>query len=232
MAQQNGIDLKVYLGNDGAGEKVYLDFEKVPHLLAFGGVGAGKTEALCRIIDELARHNAPKAVRFLLIDPKMVDFEDFLDDLHLFAPIARKPYDCKRALETAHDLMTARLAGKAPKDTHLFVVVDELADLLLGDASGENLEIITAIVQGEAGANVHFLAATQVVGGSVVKKIPYDLFSSRLIGRMYDKKDSKRYLGDDEATQLPGCSGEMILLTSTERTRLHVLRAEIWKKQN
>ena len=60
MSKSNKARLSVYLGDTATGEKVYLDFDKYPHLIAVGNVGSGKSEALHRIIEELSKNCSPE----------------------------------------------------------------------------------------------------------------------------------------------------------------------------
>lgn len=223
-------NLSVYLGDTATGERVYLDFDKYPHLIAAGNTGSGKSEALHRIIEELSKNCAPEQEKFILIDPKMIELDLWAGLPHLLSPVNKGVEAGRAAIDSAYLLMQERIAGRAEKDTPIFIFIDEAADLVIGDEKQKPLEEINAILADGAAANIHLIVATQgpmwVFGPD---KLTYEAFPYRLIGRMWDKRDSKRYLGNEDATKLAGLSGEMILATPTEQTLVHVHRAGTFK---
>ena len=234
MNQPNENNLSVHLGVTPAGEKVYLDFDKCPHLIAVGNVGSGKSEALHRIIEELSKNCSPERAKFILIDPKMVELDLWAGLPHLLSPVNKGVEAGCAAIKSAYRLMQERIAGRAEKDALLFIFIDEVVDLVIGDGKQKPLDEINAILTDGAAVNIRLIAATQAPwnvfyeGGVDLEAVSY-----RLIGRMWDKRDSKRYLGNEDATKLAGLSGEMILASPTEQKLIHIHRAEIWgKKKN
>lgn len=213
----------IHLGINADGTPAHLDLGETPHLLIYASTGAGKTEALLRIIDEVVTHCSPAEAQLILLDPKKVNFCDLADLPHLVAPIAWGADDGAAVLDEACRILRDRLSGAASQDAHLFVIVDELADLALGEGRDAISESITELVRDGAAAKVHLFAATQIVGGRPAQRIPYDLFDHRLVGRMWNEKDSKRALGSDAATTLH--SGEMIYTDKAGQRRIRILRA-------
>jgi len=225
-------NLSIYLGDKAAGEKVYLDFNKYPHLIAVGNVGSGKSEALHRIIEELSKNCSPEEAQFILIDPKTIDYDVWKDLPHLLSPVNKGVEAGRVAIDSAYLLMQKRISGRAGKESPIFIFIDEVVDLVIGDGKEKTIDEVNAILADGAAANIHLIVATQgpmwVFGPD---KLTYEAFPYRLVGRMWSKDDSKLYLGNEDATTLDGFSGEMILATPTEQTHLHVHRAEIWEKR-
>jgi len=232
MSKSNEVRLSVYLGDTTAGEKVYLDFNKYPHLIAVGNTGSGKSEALHRIIEELSKNCSPERAKFILIDPKMIELDLWAGLPHLLTPVNKGVKAGRVAIESAYQLMQERIAGRAGKDAPLFIFIDEVVDLVLGDGKEKTIDEVNAILEGGAAVNIRLIAATQAPWNVFYEGgVNLEAFSYRLIGRMWDKRDSKRYLGNEDATKLEGFRGEMILATPTEQTLVHVQRAEIWEKK-
>ena len=232
MKQNHFASSQIHFGDTAAGDKIYLDFDKYPHLIAVGNTGSGKSEALHRIIEELSKNCSPERAKFILIDPKMVELDLWAGLPHLLTPVNKGVEAGRAAIESAHQLMQERIAGRAEKDAPLFIFIDEVVDLVIGDGKEKTIDEVNAILSCGAAVNVHLIAATQAPwhvfyeGG-----VDLEAFSYRLIGRMWDKRDSKRYLGNEDATKLEGFRGEMILASPTEQTLVHVHRAEVFRKK-
>jgi len=238
MEKQDTIDLKVHLGNDATGEKVYLDFDKYPHLISVGSSGCGKSLALHRMIDELCKNNSPEQVRLFLIDSKVREFPPIEGEFsvwkespHLFAPVVRGAEAGREAMTSLCRLVRERIEGRAPKDSHLFVFIDEVWDMVREEGNQECVDAINTLVKEGAKANVHLVMVTLMTRLVFApNRVSYEVFPYRLVGRMGLKHDSYRYLGNEDATMLYGLCGDMILATPTDQTRLRVLLAEIKKK--
>ena len=108
-----------YLGDTATGEKVYLDFNKYPHLIAIGNTGSGKSEALHRIIEELSKNCSPEEAKFILIDPKTTEYDVWKDLPHLLAPVNKDVKAGRVAIDSAYLLMQERLAGREENATPL-----------------------------------------------------------------------------------------------------------------
>ena len=254
MEKQNGIDLKVHLGSDATGErvccvfeptphlvtvghalgeKVYLDFEKYPHLVCIGASGSGKSLALHRMIDELCKNNSPEQVRLFLIDSKVREFPpiegEFLvwkESPHLFAPVVMGAEAGREAMTSLCRLVRERIEGRAPKDSHLFVFIDEVLDMVREEGNQECVDAINTLVKEGAKANVHLVMVTLMPRWVFApNRVSYEAFPYHLVGRLSDKVDSLVHLGNEEAAMLRGYCGDMILATSTDQTHVYVLRA-------
>lgn len=213
--------LRIYLGDSVAKEKVYLDFNQISHLIIAGTVAAGKTIAIHRMIDELSSHCAPEQVGFVLIDPKYVEMRMWCDLPHLVFPIAMGRKNGQAAIETLYGIMQERIAGHAPTTRHIFVMIDELADFVVGESADKTIDYLSEVLETGSKVNIHLIGATQGPSWfSKPNKLSFSSFPYRLVGRFFNKMDSKRFLGNGDASELH--SGDMFLLTPTEKTRLHI----------
>lgn len=93
--QQTSSSLILALGRDVAGNAVYADLARMPHLLVAGSTGTGKTISLNTIMLSLLYQNSPDILRFILIDPKRVEFPVYNDLPHLLTPVI---YDAQRTV--------------------------------------------------------------------------------------------------------------------------------------
>lgn len=214
MGQTKNIIAEI--GKTDSDQSVIIDFEKTPHLMLNGASGCGKSQCLFRIIEELSSHYSPAEVRFLLVDFKKIDFSHFREKPHLFAPIVTEEGAAEYALECILQLVEKRIEGSMPMDAHLFVVVDELCDLVWSYYGKRSIERIKELLEKGASANIHLILSMQVID----KMVPHKAFPARLIGRVIERRDCKCALDKNDPLTLQ--CGEMILVTANEKTRFHI----------
>tara|TARA_B100000029_G_scaffold516500_1_gene630329 strand:- start:548 stop:2827 length:2280 start_codon:yes stop_codon:yes gene_type:complete len=94
-------NLTLTLGKNIAGEPVVTDLEKMPHLLIAGTTGSGKSVGLNSMILSLLYKLKPSECRFILIDPKMLEFSVYEDIPHLMAPVVTDPHKAVVSLKWA-----------------------------------------------------------------------------------------------------------------------------------
>lgn len=213
-------EIKAYLGKTNKNKDVFIDFDKTPHLMLNGVSGCGKSQCLFRIIEELSSHFSPAEIRFLLVDFKKVDLSHLRELPHLFAPIVTEGSAGAYALECLLQLMKKRIEGIIPMDTHLFVVVDELCDLVWSNYGKRSIERIKELLEKGASANIHLILSMQVIDN----KVPHKAFPARLVGRVIERRDCKCALDKNDPLTLQ--CGEMILVTANEKTRFQVAMVE------
>ncbi len=93
--------LPIALGSDIGGDPVYVPLEKMPHLLVAGRTGAGKSVFIRAVILSLLYRLTPEECRFILIDPKMLEFADWNDIPHLLTPVVTDPAAAVNTLKWA-----------------------------------------------------------------------------------------------------------------------------------
>ena len=232
-AAQNG-PLPIALGASTTGDPVFADLSQMPHLLVAGATGSGKSVGLNAMITSLLSARSPDEVRFVLIDPKQVEFTAYDGIPHLQLPVVTEMNEASDALRWAVDEMERRyqlLANAGARNLssynqaaakrrlpHIVLVVDELADVMRagGEAS------IARLAQKARAAGIHVILSTQrpstdVITGSIKANFP-----TRIAYRVSQREDSRTILGRAGAEQLLG-AGDMLMLppSSSEPKRIH-----------
>lgn len=224
------------LGKDLAGESVYGELNRMPHLLIAGATGSGKSVCVNSIICTLLLRTRPDEVKLVLIDPKKVEFTPYNDVPHLLAPVITDGDLANKGLKVVVQMMDHRydLFGNLGvrnisayneyvlnhPDEHLkplprlVVIIDELADLMLV-AAKEVEASIQRITQLARAAGIHLIVATQrpsvdVITGVIKANIP-----SRIAFAVSQAVDSRTILDQTGAEQLLG-NGDMLYLPNGE----------------
>ncbi|HBV86947.1 MAG TPA: DNA translocase FtsK [Desulfosporosinus sp.] len=222
--------LKVALGKDIADQPIIADLIKMPHLLVAGATGSGKSVCITTIINSILFNATPDEVKFLLVDPKMVELSQYNGIPHLLAPVVVDPKKAASALkwivkemENRYELFAASgvrdidrynklKAGGTSRDTPamplVVVIIDELADLMMV-AAGEVEEAICRLAQMARAAGIHLVIATQrpsvdVITGVIKANIP-----SRISFAVSSQIDSRTILDATGAEKLLG-RGDML----------------------
>ncbi|AET68822.1 DNA segregation ATPase, FtsK/SpoIIIE family [Desulfosporosinus orientis DSM 765] len=222
--------LKVALGKDIADQPIIADLIKMPHLLVAGATGSGKSVCITTIINSLLFNAAPDEVKFLLVDPKMVELSQYNGIPHLLAPVVIDPKKAASALkwivkemenryelfassgvrdiERYNKLKAGETPGAAPALPLIVVIIDELADLMMV-AAGEVEEAICRLAQMARAAGIHLVIATQrpsvdVITGVIKANIP-----SRISFAVSSQIDSRTILDATGAEKLLG-RGDML----------------------
>lgn len=223
--------LTVALGKDIAGNPVVADLARMPHLLIAGATGSGKSVCLNTIIASILFKATPDEVKFLIIDPKMVELATYNGIPHLVAPVVTDPKKAAVALRWAVREMEHRYAlfaeagvrdiyrfnrwrganpGQGPPLPLIVIVIDELADLMMV-APAEVEDAVCRLAQMARAAGIHLVVATQrpsvdVITGLIKANIP-----SRLSFAVSSQIDSRTILDMGGAEKLLG-KGDMLFL--------------------
>lgn len=216
------------LGEDVAGNPVYLDVAKMPHLLIAGATGQGKSVCINSLIVSLLYRNHPNDVKLILIDPKRVEFTDYKDIPHLLVPVINEPKNAAGTLNWAcnemenrysliqevgaRDLMGYNLAVQDDPERKLLpqivIIIDELADLMM--TAPDDVETsICRLAQKARAAGMHLVIGTQrpsvdVITGLIKANIP-----SRIAFTVQSQIDSRTILDTTGAEKLLG-RGDML----------------------
>ncbi|SDQ23162.1 DNA segregation ATPase FtsK/SpoIIIE, S-DNA-T family [Streptococcus equinus] len=225
--------LEVPLGKAVNGTARTFDLARMPHLLVAGSTGSGKSVAVNGIIASILMKARPDQVKFMMIDPKMVELSVYNDIPHLLIPVVTNPRKAARALQKVVDEMENRyelfshfgvrnIAGYNAKVEEfnaqseqkqiplplIVVIVDELADLMMV-ASKEVEDAIIRLGQKARAAGIHMILATQrpsvdVISGLIKANVP-----SRVAFAVSSGTDSRTILDENGAEKLLG-RGDML----------------------
>ncbi len=214
------------LGRDVSGKPIIANLETMPHLLIAGATGSGKSVAMNTFLTALLYQNAPKDLKFILIDPKRVELSSYNNIPHLLTPVIQDPDKAAISLRWVVAEMTRRyteLSKHKVRNIHQFndlkdvntlprivVVIDELADLMM--AAGKEVEAsICRIAQMARAVGIHLVIATQrpsvdVITGLIKANIP-----ARISFAVSSSIDSRTILDSIGAEDLLG-RGDMLYL--------------------
>lgn len=226
--------LTVALGKDISGNPLFMDLRKAPHLMIAGTTGSGKSVFLHTVITSLLYKAAPDELKFIMIDPKMLELSSYEDLPHLLHPVVTNPKEAVAALkwavremelrykllseEGARDIETYNRKIKAYEDTedspsalpYLAIIIDELADLMMV-APSDIKESITRLSQMARAAGIHLIVATQRPSADVVAGLIKANFPARVSFLVSSRIDSRIILDTQGAEQLLG-KGDMLFL--------------------
>ncbi len=235
--KENTGRLPVALGKNIMGDPVIVDIAKMPHLLVAGTTGSGKSVGINTMIVSLLKRLTPAQCRFIMIDPKMLEFTAYGGIPHLMFPIVTDPMKAVLALQWAVNEMTSRydLMSKAGVKNisgfnetastddylpYIVVVIDEVADLMM--VAGKEVEmVVQRLAQMARAAGIHVIMATQRPSVDVITGTIKANFPTRISFQVTSKIDSRTILGEQGAEQLLG-AGDMLYMAGGGRIqRVH-----------
>ncbi|MCL6603028.1 MAG: DNA translocase FtsK [Paenibacillus sp.] len=221
--------LTIAFGRDISGQTIIGNLARMPHLLVAGATGSGKSVCINGIITSILYKAKPNEVKFLMVDPKMVELNVYNGIPHLLAPVVTDPKRASLALkkivvemEKRYELFsksgTRNVEGynTLMKDNpdavlpYIVVIVDELADLMMV-AANDVEDAICRLAQMARAAGIHLIIATQrpsvdVITGVIKANIP-----SRIAFGVSSSVDSRTILDMGGAEKLLG-RGDMLFL--------------------
>lgn len=225
--------LEIPLGKAVNGTARAFDLSKMPHLLVAGSTGSGKSVAVNGIIASILMKARPDQVKFMMVDPKMVELSVYNDIPHLLIPVVTNPRKASKALQKVVDEMenryelfakvgvrniagfNAKVEGFNSQSEYkqiplpfIVVIVDELADLMMV-VSKEVEDAIIRLGQKARAAGIHMILATQrpsvdVISGLIKANVP-----SRVAFAVSSGTDSRTILDENGAEKLLG-RGDML----------------------
>ena len=228
--QNHHSRLLIGIGKDLSGAPIFGDLTKMPHLLIAGTTGSGKSVCINTLITSLLLRARPDEVKFVMIDPKMVEFAHYNDIPHLLAPVVTDPKKASRTLKEwvlremdrrykafyaagvrnleAFNVKASRAQKEIEKLPYIVIIIDELADLMMV-AANEVETTICRIAQMARATGIHLVIATQrpsvdVITGLIKANIP-----SRISFAVATQVDSRVILDMSGAEKLLG-KGDML----------------------
>jgi len=222
--QKQKSALTIALGKDITGKPIFGDLDDMPHLLIAGTTGSGKTVCVNTCILSLLFRESPNDLKFLMIDPKMVELMPFNGLPHLLCPVVT---DAKKAaialgwvvseMESRYVLLSKVGARnieayneKQEKIPYIIVVVDEFADLM--SVARDQIEnAITRLAQLSRAVGIHLILATQRPSVDVITGVIKANLPARVSFKVASKVDSRTVLDMNGAETLLG-KGDMLFL--------------------
>jgi len=236
--QKSPANLLIALGRDVSGAPIYADLTKMPHMLVAGSTGSGKTIFLNTLILSLlyqpsnsTKSAGPEFLRFILVDPKRVEFPVYDSIPHLLCPVIYNASQTINALKWLTGEMERRfdvLAEVRARDIGSFneiayknkteplpfivVVIDELADLMA--AKGREIEAgIVRLAQMARAVGIHLVVATQRPSVEVITGLIKANITSRVTFQVASQVDSRTVIDVSGAEKLLG-RGDMLFIST------------------
>lgn len=233
--------LTVALGKDVIGKPYMSDIRKMPHLLVAGTTGSGKSVGINTMICSILYKSSPEEVRFIMIDPKMVELSIYDGIPHLLAPVVTDTrlaasvlknvvVEMTRRYEVLKEKKVRNLDGyneiikgdaEAEKMPYLVVIVDEFADLMM--VAGKDVEMsIARIAQMARAVGIHLIIATQRPTTNVITGLIKANMPARLAFKVSQKNDSRVILDQNGADTLLGMGDSLFIPPGTsDALRIH-----------
>jgi S-DNA-T family DNA segregation ATPase FtsK/SpoIIIE len=230
--QDSSDALPLALGKDVAGVPFATSLERMPHLLIAGATGSGKSVCINTLIMSLLYTKTPAELRFILIDPKMLELTPFNGIPHLRMPVVTDPKKaaqalrfCVKEMERRYQMLAKHGARniegynrlnldasktEEPKLPYLVVVVDELADLM-ALLPTEIEEPVGRLAQMARAVGIHLILATQRPSVDVITGMIKANFPSRIAFQVASRTDSRVILDMNGAESLLGHGDSLYL---------------------
>ena len=229
----DGIDLRkdpsrlnLVLGRDVAGNSVWADLSKMPHLMIAGATGSGKSICINSLIATLLYQKTPEELKFILIDPKRVELPRYNDIPHLLTPVIVDLNKAINALKWAIGEMERRYevlsevkardilaynSTQSPILPCIVIIIDELADIMA--AFGREVEgAIIRLAQMSRAVGIHLIISTQRPSVEVITGLIKANITSRIAFQVASQVDSRTILDMGGADKLLG-NGDMLFLS-------------------
>jgi len=224
--QNSKSKLMLALGKEISGIPMIADLADMPHLLIAGTTGSGKTVCVNTIIMSMLYHSSPDEVKFLMVDPKMVELVQYNDIPHMLCPAVTDHKKVSAALnwvvgEMQNRYVTLQKAGARniqgynsqnpdTKLPYIVIVIDELADLM--QVSAKTIEsAITRLAQLSRAVGIHLILATQRPSVDVITGVIKANFPARISFKVASKVDSRTVLDMNGAETLLG-KGDLLFI--------------------
>jgi S-DNA-T family DNA segregation ATPase FtsK/SpoIIIE len=223
--------LPLFLGFDTFGEEIILDLTKQPHLLMAGTTGSGKSSTLHTIIHSLIVNKTSEEVKFLFIDPKILELSIYKNIPYLWKPIITSIEEGEKALEDLIKEMEMRYKTMSQCNKrsiieynktykpfpYIVFAIEEFADLALYKNSTFKTSVQRLAQMGRA-AGIHGIICTQRPSANVIDGVIKANFPTRIALKVANKLESRIILDTSGADKLSN-PGEMIILDSSGITK-------------
>jgi len=206
--------LPLALGKTTSGKPFITDLAKLPHLLIAGATGSGKSVCMNVLVTSLLYRLHPYQIRFIMVDPKMLELTVYSGIPHLGRPVVTNPRRAEKVLSDAVVEMEGRYRKLAnasvrniedfnkkqdkPEDQlpYIVIMVDELADLLMSGNSSKTELLITRLAQMARAVGIHLVLATQRPSVDVITGLIKANFPARIAFQVSQKVDSRTIIDE------------------------------------
>lgn len=235
--------LTLALGKDIAGVPIIADLDEMPHLLIAGTTGSGKTVCVNSLILSLLYKSTPADLKFLMVDPKMVELMPFNGLPHLLCPVVTNAKKASVALNWVVSEMEERyklLAKVAARNIeayndkqerlpYIVVIIDEFADLMT--VAADQIEnAVTRLAQLSRAVGIHLILATQRPSVDVITGVIKANLPARISFKVASKVDSRTVLDMNGADKLLG-KGDMLFMRPGESKLIRIQGTLITDKE-
>ncbi len=232
--QKTSNPLTLALGKDITGQPIIADLDDMPHLLIAGTTGSGKTVCVNSLILSLLFKNSPADLKFVMIDPKMVELMPFNGLPHLLCPVVTDSKKAYTALNWVVGEMEERYRllakvgarniesynEKQEKLPYIVVIVDEFADLM-SVARDQTETAVQRLAQLSRAVGIHLILATQRPSVNVITGVIKANLPARISFKVASKVDSRTVLDMNGADKLLG-KGDMHFLRPGESRPIRI----------
>ncbi len=248
---EGGSPLKFSLGRDVSGTPVYDILSRMPHLMIAGSTGSGKSVSIHAILTSFLFRSPPHVLRFILVDPKRVELNQYRGIPHLLTPVITEPKKAIGALRWAISEMerryqlledagardirsfnmkaSGRKGGDADILPYLVIVIDELADIMV--SYGREMEAaIVRLAQMARAVGIHLILATQRPSIDVITGLIKANITSRVAFQVASQIDSRTILDMAGAEKLLG-NGDMLFMSGDGSKPRRIQGAYISEKE-
>ena len=229
--KESEAKVPILIGEKIGGELIVVDLYRMSHLLIGGRTGAGKSVWVNSMIYSLISRYSPEEVRFVMIDPKVMELQVYNNIPHMLAPVIHNVNDVIRALDWLVNEMKNRFQkfeeqnviniggfNKKIKNGEIageslpiiVCIIDELADLMM--INPRRIEILLVrLAQLGKSAGIHLIVATNRPTPEVLSELMISNFPSRIAFKVTSPKESRLILNFPDAEYLAGF-GDMLYL--------------------
>lgn len=229
--KESEAKVPILIGEKIGGEPIVVDLYRMSHLLIGGRTGAGKSVWVNSMIYSLISRYSPEEVRFVMIDPKVMELQVYNNIPHMLAPVIHNVNDVIRALDWLVNEMKNRFQefeeqnviniggfNKKIKNGEIageslpiiVCIIDELADLMM--INPRKIEILLVrLAQLGSSAGIHLIVATNRPTHDVLSELMISNFPSRIAFKVTSPKESRLILNFPDAEYLAGF-GDMLYL--------------------
>jgi len=227
--------LPICLGVDILGKTIFADLAKMPHLLVGGTTGSGKSVGLNTFILSLIATKKPSEVKFVLIDPKRIEFSIYNNQQYMLCPVVTETAQAiatiaflveemerryclleQSVTKNIKDYNTKKGVKKLP---YIVCVIDEFADLIASDKKVE--KDVQRLAQKARACGIHLILATQRPSVDVVTGVLKANFPTRLAYKVAGSSDSRTIIDAGGAENLIGRGDALFLSSDGKLQRIH-----------